>query len=97
MLESARNNLKIAAVHDSVRRPIPFVYRAKTVHLYLLGLISEIDDKGRYIIMTRHELLTSQFCQNNFELCEKQQQQKQTNKQKTPLSDADVPEEENGG
>ena len=27
----------------------------------------------------------------------KKQQQKQTNKQKTPLSDADVPEEENGG
>lgn len=65
MLESARKNLKIAAVDDSDRVPIPSDARAKNEHRNLLGFLSEIVDKGMCTMMTKHELLRSKFCRKS--------------------------------
>lgn len=52
MLESARKKLKIAAVGDNVRIPIPLYDRAKGDQRNLLGLITDVDENGLFTIQT---------------------------------------------
>ena len=68
MLESARKKLKIAAVGDNVRIPIPLYDRAKGDQRNLLGLITDVDENGLFTITTKHGLLSSKFSRNQFEI-----------------------------
>ena len=66
MLESARKKIKSAQVNDCVRVPVPIFDRAKTDQRNLLGVITEVDDKGMFTIATKHGLLAQKFSRNQF-------------------------------
>ena len=68
MLESARKKLKSAQVNDCVRVPVPIFDRAKTDQRNLLGVITEVDDKGMFTTATKHGLLAQKFSRNQFEV-----------------------------